>query len=101
MSKRSAGAHGGVQVNHGKQVPRLRRIEGQVRGLQQMIATERNCIDIAHQINAVIAALRRVQADMLREHLEASSVAVLSGSLSDAKRRKMAEEVGNIIKRMI
>jgi CsoR family transcriptional regulator, copper-sensing transcriptional repressor len=58
-----------VSANHTKQLPRLKRIEGQVRGLQQMIENERECVEITHQISAVIAALRRVQGAMVREHL--------------------------------
>jgi DNA-binding FrmR family transcriptional regulator len=42
--------HGGVRVDHTRQIPRLRRIEGQVRGLQQMIKDGRHCIDVARQI---------------------------------------------------
>ena len=51
--------HGGVAVDHTRQIARLRRIEGQVRGLQQMIENGRYCVDVAHQADAVIAALRR------------------------------------------
>lgn len=93
--------HGGVGVDHARQLPRLRRIEGQVRGLQQMIESARDCVEIAHQINAVVAALRRVQGDMLREHLEATSRAILAGKLSEAERRRLADEVGLLVKRMI
>lgn len=98
---RSKKAHGGVPVDHAKQLPRLRRIEGQVRGLQQMIETERNCIDIAHQINAAVAALRRVEGDMLRDHLAALAEATATGNLTAPERRRMADEVGDLIKRMI
>jgi CsoR family transcriptional regulator, copper-sensing transcriptional repressor len=98
---RNRKSHGGVPVDHTKQLPRLRRIEGQVRGLQKMIEDGRDCIEVAHQINAVIAALRRVQGDMLREHLEASSKAVIAGRLSEAECRRLADEVGSLIKRMI
>ena len=72
-----------------------------MRGLQKMIEEERDCIEVAHQTNAVIAALRRVQGDMLREHLEASSKAVIAGRVSEAECRRLADEVGNLIKRMI
>ena len=101
MGRSKKKAHGGVAVDHTKQLPRLRRIEGQVRGLQQMIENERDCVEIAHQINAVVAALRRVQGDMLRDHLEASSKAVLAGALPEAERRRLADEVGLLVKRMI
>lgn len=98
---RSNKAHGGVPVDHTPQLPRLRRIEGQVRGLQQMIESERDCVDIAHQINAVVAALRRVEGDMLRDHLAALAEATAGGNLTAAERRRMADKVGDLIKRMV
>lgn len=97
---RSSKAHGGVPVDHTKQLPRLRRIEGQVRGLQQMIESERNCVEIAHQINAVVAALRRVEGDMLRDHLAALAEATVSGGLSAAERRRLADEFGSLVTKL-
>jgi DNA-binding FrmR family transcriptional regulator len=94
---RSSKAHGGVPVDHTGQLPRLRRIEGQVRGLQQMIESERDCVDIAHQIGAVVAALRRVEGDMLRDHLAAIAEATIAGSLTAAERRRLADEVGTLM----
>lgn len=67
-----------------------------MRGLQQMIESERNCVDIAHQIGACIAALRRVQGDMLGDHLTALAGAVVTGKLSEAERRRLAAEVGTL-----
>lgn len=101
MARAKTAHHGGVPVEHTKQLPRLRRIEGQVRGLQQMIQSERNCIDIAHQISAVVAALRRVQGEMLRDHLSACAQAVTRGKISEAERRRLADEVGALIARLI
>ena len=48
---------------------RLSRIEGQVRGLSKMVEEERYCIDIVTQISAVRAALRRVEEEVLRDHV--------------------------------
>src|SRR5688572_12028547 len=48
---------------------RLSRIEGQVRGLGRMVEEDRYCIDIVTQIAAVQAALRRVEEDVLRDHI--------------------------------
>ena len=101
MARASKKSHGGVEVDHTKQLPRLRRIEGQVRGLEQMIEGERNCVEIAHQISAVIAALRRVQGDMLRDHLTAISDATVRGDISAAERRRLADEVGRLMARLI
>lgn len=49
-------------------VNRLKRIEGQVRGLAQMVEDERYCIDILHQIQAVRAALAKVESAVLKDH---------------------------------
>lgn len=93
--------HGGVIVDHGQQLPRLRRIEGQVRGVQQMIGTGRYCIDVAHQIDAVIAALRRVQSDMIRDHMQALVQASVAGDLAEEERQRLADEVGSLVARIV
>ena len=70
---------------------RLRRIEGQVRGLARMVEDDRYCIDVVTQIAAVRAALRRAEEEILRDHV-ASCVdeAIRSGNRAD-QRRKVAE----------
>jgi CsoR family transcriptional regulator, copper-sensing transcriptional repressor len=50
-------------------IQRLDRIEGQVRGLARMIEEGRYCIDIVTQVSAVRAALRRVEQEVLRDHI--------------------------------
>jgi DNA-binding FrmR family transcriptional regulator len=50
-------------------VNRLSRIEGQVRGLSRMVEEDRYCIDIVTQLSAVRAALRRVEQEILRDHV--------------------------------
>ena len=50
-------------------IKRLSRIEGQVRGLTRMVEEGRYCIDIITQISAVRAALRRVEEEVLRDHI--------------------------------
>lgn len=91
--------HGGVSVDHDRQLPRLRRIEGQVRGIQQMVSNKRYCVDVAHQIDAVVAALRRVQTDMMRDHLEALIQATVAGDLPADKRRLLADELATLMNR--
>lgn len=49
-------------------INRLRRIEGQVRGVAQMVNDDRYCIDILHQIQAVKAALAKVESSVLKSH---------------------------------
>jgi DNA-binding FrmR family transcriptional regulator len=70
---------------------RLNRIEGQVRGLGRMVEDDRYCIDIVTQISAVRAALRRVEEEILREHVaHCVEHAIASGDKAD-QRRKVAE----------
>lgn len=72
-------------------VKRLSRIEGQVRGLARMVEDDRYCIDIVTQIAAVRAALRRVEEEILREHVShCVEHAIKSGDKAD-QRQKIAE----------
>ena len=72
-------------------VKRLSRIEGQVRGLARMVDEDRYCIDIVTQIGAVRAALRRVEEEILRDHVaHCVEHAIKSGDKGD-QRRKVAE----------
>ena len=70
---------------------RLGRIEGQVRGLSRMVDEDRYCIDVITQISAVRAALRRVEEEILRDHVShCVEGAIASGNRAD-QRRKIAE----------
>ena len=70
---------------------RLTRIEGQVRGLARMIDEDRYCIDIVTQIAAVRAALRRLQEEILEDHVaHCVEHAIASGNKAD-QRRKIEE----------
>ena len=70
---------------------RLKRIEGQVRGLARMVEEDRYCIDIVTQIAAVRAALRRVEEEVLRDHItHCVEHAIVSGDAAE-QRRKIAE----------
>ncbi len=72
-------------------VKRLNRIEGQVRGLSRMVEDDRYCIDIVTQISAVRAALRRVEEEVLRDHVShCVEHAISSGDKAD-QRAKIAE----------
>jgi len=70
---------------------RLGRIEGQVRGLSKMVDEDRYCIDIVTQISAVRAALRRVEEEVLRDHVaHCVEHAIASGDKAD-QRQKITE----------
>jgi DNA-binding FrmR family transcriptional regulator len=70
---------------------RLSRIEGQVRGLSKMVNDDRYCIDIVTQIGAVRAALRRVEEEILKDHVgHCVEHAIASGNKAE-QRKKIAE----------
>jgi len=70
---------------------RLRRLEGQVRGLARMVEDDRYCIDIVTQLSAVRAALRRAEEEILADHAaHCVENAITSGNKVD-QRRKVAE----------
>ena len=71
--KHSAHPEHAVHVDAGikrKNLTRLRRIEGQVRGLQTMVEQDRYCADILTQISSVHEALRGVARELMRNHLK-------------------------------
>lgn len=70
---------------------RLRRIEGQVRGLQRMVDEDRYCADILTQIASVHEALRAVGRELMRNHLKHCAAAAIKGS--DAEAEAMYDEL--------
>jgi DNA-binding FrmR family transcriptional regulator len=70
---------------------RLGRIEGQVRGLSRMVDEDRYCIDVVTQISAVRAALRRVEEEVLREHVAHCVEHAIASGDSRQQREKVAE----------
>jgi len=70
---------------------RLKRIEGQVRGLARMVEDDRYCIDIVTQLSAVRAALRKAEEEILADHVaHCVENAIASGNKTE-QRRKVAE----------
>lgn len=71
---------------------RLRRIEGQVRGITRMIEEDRYCIDVLTQLQAVKAALARAESEVLRSHA-AHCVAEAIASGDEAEQRAKFDEL--------
>src|SRR5947208_668767 len=67
-----------------RNVKRLRRIEGQVRGLQKMVEEDRYCADILTQISSVHEALRSVGRELMRNHLRHCATAAIRSGPDDA-----------------
>ena len=91
--------HGYAQ-NKDSYLLRLRRIEGQVRGLQRMVESDTYCIDILTQVAAVTKALQSVALGLLDEHLThcvAEAVAE-GGDTADAKVRDASEAIARLVR---
>jgi DNA-binding FrmR family transcriptional regulator len=86
------------EETRGKTLGRLRRIEGQVQGLQRMIDNDAYCVDILLQISAVQGALEQVQKLLLGRHIE-SCVAEALRSGSKGERQQKIEELLDVFAR--
>ena len=79
---------------------RLRRIEGQVRGLQRMVENDEYCIDVLTQIAAATKALQAVSLGLLDQHLKhcvAQAVAE-GGPVAEEKIREASEAIGRLVR---
>lgn len=79
-------------------IKRLNRIAGQVRGVAQMIEDDRYCIDILHQIEAIRAALAKVESQVLKDHA-ACCVAEAIASGDEAEQRAKFNELVDLLER--
>jgi DNA-binding FrmR family transcriptional regulator len=79
---------------------RLRRIEGQVRGLQKMIEDDKYCIDILTQVSAATKALQSVALGLLEDHLGhcVTQAVAEGGDVADAKVREASEAIARLVK---
>jgi DNA-binding FrmR family transcriptional regulator len=79
---------------------RLRRIEGQVRGIQRMVEEEQYCIDILTQISAATKALQVVSLSLLDEHLSHCVVeaAKTGGPDAEVKLKEASDAIGRLVK---
>lgn len=84
--------------NKPKLLNRLRRVEGQVRGVARMIEEDRYCIDVLTQLRAIRAALTRVETEMLKAHLDhCIESTIVSGD--QIEQRKKATELIELLDR--
>jgi CsoR family transcriptional regulator, copper-sensing transcriptional repressor len=79
---------------------RLRRIEGQARGLQKMVEDEKYCIDILTQVSAMTSALQAVALGLLDDHLShcVREAAEAGGVDADAKIREASEAIARLVR---
>jgi CsoR family transcriptional regulator, copper-sensing transcriptional repressor len=77
---------------------RLRRMEGQVRGLQQMVEDDRYCLDIVQQTQAVSAAAREVALMILEDHLRGCVHEAMQENKGDAAIKEMVTVLGKALR---
>lgn len=82
-----------MHPSHAGQLARLRRIEGQVRGITRMVEDGRYCVDILTQLRAVHAALRRVEEEILRTHVQSC----VAGAARSGKRESQDARITELM----
>jgi DNA-binding FrmR family transcriptional regulator len=92
--------HPGYADRKADHLKRLRRIEGQVRGLQRMVEEEQYCIDILTQISAATKALQSVALGLLDEHLGHCVTDAIQhgGPEADAKVREASDAIARLVR---
>jgi len=80
-------------TTHEEQLVFLKKIEGQIRGIQRMVEEKRYCVDIITQLHSIIGALYRVEEEVFKKHIDGCMVNALKGKSGTEKQKKIAEIV--------
>jgi DNA-binding FrmR family transcriptional regulator len=85
-------------TTHEAELVRLRRIEGQIRGVQKMIEEKRYCVDILTQLTSIVGAIKSVEENILERHLKGCVHQSFTKGSKDDKARKI-DEVVDVLKK--
>jgi DNA-binding FrmR family transcriptional regulator len=90
----------GYTSNKEDYLRRLRRIEGQIRGLQKMVDEDKYCIDILTQVSAATKALQSVALGLMEDHLEhcVTEAVAEGGDVATAKVREASEAIARLVR---
>ena len=90
----------GYTSNKEDYLRRLRRIEGQIRGLQKMVDEDKYCIDILTQVSAATKALQSVALGLMEDHLEhcVTEAAAEGGDVAAAEVREASEAIARLVR---
>ena len=90
----------GYAPDKDRYLTRLRRIEGQVRGLQKMVEDDKYCIDILTQVSAVTSALQSVALGLLEDHLGhcVTQATQEGGDVAEQKVREASQAIARLVK---
>ena len=83
---------------HISQLQRLKRIEGQIRGVIKMIENKRYCMDILQQTRAISAALRAVENNIMEDHMTSCVVTAMKSNKKNEQANKIKEVIEVISK---
>jgi len=81
-------------TTHSEQLVFLKKIEGQIRGIQGMIKDGRYCVDILNQIHSAMSALARVEDKILEKHFQNCVAMAVNGRSSAQRQAKLSEVIG-------
>jgi DNA-binding FrmR family transcriptional regulator len=97
--RRGVDVHG-YSANKDAYLNRLRRIEGQVRGIAKMVDEDKYCIDVLTQVSAATKALQSVALGLLEQHMESCLVdaARAGGPQADEKVREAADAIARLVR---
>jgi CsoR family transcriptional regulator, copper-sensing transcriptional repressor len=92
--------HPGYMARRDDYLKRMKRIEGQVRGIERMISEEQYCIDILTQVAAVTKALQAVSLGLLDEHMEhcVQDAVRAGGPEAEAKLREASAAIARLVR---
>ncbi|MGI8523526.1 MAG: metal-sensitive transcriptional regulator [Nocardioides sp.] len=90
----------GYTANKDDYLKRLRRVEGQMRGLQKMVEDDKYCIDVLTQISAATKALQAVAIGLLEEHMASCMVeaARAGGHEADTKVKEASDAIARLVR---
>ncbi len=90
----------GYEQHKDRVLNRLRRVEGQARGLQRMVEVDAYCIDVLTQISAATKALQAVALELLEDHLShcVADAAREGGAAGEAKVKEATEAIARLVK---
>lgn len=83
-------------TTHEEQIEFLKKIAGQIVGIQKMIKDKRYCVDIITQLHSVVGAILRVEEKVFRKHIEGCVIGALRGN-SEVEKQKKIEELLELI----
>ncbi|MBM7634025.1 metal-sensitive transcriptional regulator [Geomicrobium sediminis] len=88
---------GTVQPNKQALLNRLKRIEGQVRGVQKMVDNDKYCVDILHQISAIQSAMKKVSIALMEDHTNHC----VANAIKEGNKEEVIDELMDVMKRLM